>query len=135
MTRLERVARVLYNRTFRRKALAARISELHLKDDTLTVTVEHPQAVDIAAALVELFRDIGGVNYVAMRFLDPATLDAYECVIQKIGKRTPAQVNDDLDGLLRQVYALPYDQVRVLIDQTYIGWGKVPPKDRSDALV
>lgn len=44
-----------------------------------------------AVAMVQSFREKGGINYIACDLSDPTTGERYEITMQKAGGRTPAQ--------------------------------------------
>ncbi len=141
MKKLKRYLQRRYNALFRQKHIRSRIKELSFKEDKTgkqwesTVTVEHPELLVLTAALVESFYALGGVNYVSFIFLDPATLEDFEVVLQKrAGKKTPAELATIYRECLQEAagWIKTNDQyygsnVVLMKIQTALAYGPPPP--------
>lgn len=114
MSGIERVIRVLFNRTFRRREIDIVLKRAHFEDNTLQMTMQHPEFAVIARELTNYFREIGADNYMTLTLYDPATLEAFELTLQRVKGRTVSQVNRRMQRLIRDIDENPI-QARELI--------------------
>jgi hypothetical protein len=82
----------------------ANIEEIHYKDGKLSIAVEHPMVVKMASEFARLFKEAGGVNYVAMTMVDRTDDDkAYTVTIQPQDGKPVFEVNADLRNMLEEL--------------------------------
>lgn len=114
MTKLERIVRVLFNRTFHRREIEIALKRAHFEDNHLEMTMQHPQFAVIARELCAYFREVGGKNYMTLTLYDPATLEAFELTMQRVNGRTVSEVNGRMQKLITDIDRQP-ERARELI--------------------
>ena len=72
------------------------IAEMHYKDGHMEIALEHPTVACIAYEMARLFKEGGGINYVAMTMVDKEDDTAYTVTIQPENGKPVFQVNAEL---------------------------------------
>ena len=84
------------------------IKEFGYKNNTLDITMQHPEFVTLTKGLVKYFKESGGINYVEVGTYHPE-LGPFVVTVQRKHGKTPAQLTkearDDRDQWKRRCEA------------------------------
>jgi hypothetical protein len=72
------------------------VKELHYDGKDMSIALEHPVVAHVAAEMARLFKEGGGVNYVALTMTDNTDDTAYTVTIQPQEGKPVYQVNAEL---------------------------------------
>lgn len=82
-----------------------RVKKVESKDGKLDMTIEDPSGMLqlVVSCMVENFNREGGVNYVEWTVAHAETGETYSFLMQKRFGKTPAEINDELQGQVKKL--------------------------------
>ena len=90
------------SRVMRRFGDEIKITEMELKNNTLTMSAQHPEFVNLTKGLVYMFKTTGGTNYVSATVYD-IDLGKMEITLQRVNGKSVSEINAELKLKIKEL--------------------------------